>query len=498
MSEAAAPQLPPGTRAREPKGSLARNALHLVLGQAGTTALAVLLSAALGRALGAAEFGLYYVVSAPWGLAYVLIEWGQTPYIIREVARHPDRAGDLLGTGLALRVAGTLFLTGIIAAVLPLFGYDPRTQGLSALFIVTSLPFLLAQAYGLVFRARERMDLDATVSVVNKVLVLGLTVAALALKGGLAGAIVAQGVAGLGAIGVAAFLLTRISAPRLRASLAVVKELLVGGAPMVTMSLANATQSYLDVLILSRLSPVESVGWYGAARNIFGTLAAAAFILGSASFPRLSRAAHEPARFRQELEAGLRPLLGVAALVGVGSYLFADFAVGLVFGKARFAPAATILQASGPGQVLLFLDVLFASALIAVGRAKRLALVKGLSLLATVALDLLLVPFFQRHYGNGGLGLVVAFAGTELFMFAGVFYLLPRGLLSPLLALDVGRAAVASAGTLLLFRVLPPLTAWVGMPLCVLVFLGLAAAVGLVRRAELESLRAILRRPKGG
>ena len=39
-----------------PGAKVARNAFHLVLGQASTTVLAVLLSAALGRWLGAADF----------------------------------------------------------------------------------------------------------------------------------------------------------------------------------------------------------------------------------------------------------------------------------------------------------------------------------------------------------------------------------------------------------------------------------------------------------
>src|SRR5678816_2252636 len=41
--------------------SLARNALHLVTGQVLTMVLGVVFSAALGRTLGAGDFGLYFV-----------------------------------------------------------------------------------------------------------------------------------------------------------------------------------------------------------------------------------------------------------------------------------------------------------------------------------------------------------------------------------------------------------------------------------------------------
>src|SRR5713101_3886566 len=42
---------------------IARNAFYLVVGQAATTALAIVLSAALGRSLGPGDFGMYYLIT---------------------------------------------------------------------------------------------------------------------------------------------------------------------------------------------------------------------------------------------------------------------------------------------------------------------------------------------------------------------------------------------------------------------------------------------------
>jgi O-antigen/teichoic acid export membrane protein len=480
-------------------GAIARNAFHLVLGQVATTALAVLLAAALGRSLGAADFGLYYLITSTAGFVYVLVEWGQAPYVIRDVARHPQRAGALLGTALGLRVAAVVVAALLTPALLLLFGYDRRTVGLTALFIGTSLPLSLAQACGMVFRGRERMDLDALVSVINKVLVLGLTVAAFAMGAGLLGATLAQGVAGAGALAVAAVLIWRIDPPRLAASWPVARELLVGGTPIVAMTLTTTAQAYIDVLVLSKLSPSESVGWYGAARNIFGTMGAAGFILGSAAFPRLSRAAHQPAAFRAEITTALRPLLGLAALASVGCFLFADLAVGIVFGNAKFAPAAAIIRLYAPAQVLLYVDVLLGMSILAVGRAKWLAMAKAFNLVAAFALDVVLVPVFERRYGNGGLGIVLSFLGSELLMFAAMCWILPRGTLRAAMMGDVLRALVASAGTLLLFRLLPPLSPVVALPLCVLAFVALGSAAGLVRRSDVEAITStVARRTRGG
>src|SRR6267142_2581081 len=98
--------------------TIARNALHLVLGQVATTALAIVFSAALGRSLGARDFGLYFLITSFANFAYVLVDWGQIFYVIREVARSPERGNGLLGTALSLRVAGAVLVsipTGLVA-----------------------------------------------------------------------------------------------------------------------------------------------------------------------------------------------------------------------------------------------------------------------------------------------------------------------------------------------------------------------------------------------
>jgi hypothetical protein len=182
------------------------------------------------------------------------------------------------------------------------------------------------------------------------------------------------------------------------------------------------------------------MGWFGAAKNIMGTLLAPAIILGAAEFPRLSRAASDVATFKTEVRAALRPILWLGALGGVGSVLFADMTITMVYGQRNFAPAGTILKVYGPGLFLLFVDVLLGNALTAMGRATALSVAKIGSVLLSIALDLILIPIFQKGTGNGGIGVVVAFAASEAVVFAGALFLLPRGSLGPSVAFDVGRA----------------------------------------------------------
>src|SRR5277367_3955525 len=122
-----AKRVSPTAHQRASSVHIARNAMHLVAGQAATMVLGILFSAMLGRRLGAGDFGLYFLISSFSTFALVLVDWGQNYFGIREVARNPERGGSLLGTGLVLRALGTVLVcipAGLAAWGL---GYDRRT-----------------------------------------------------------------------------------------------------------------------------------------------------------------------------------------------------------------------------------------------------------------------------------------------------------------------------------------------------------------------------------
>ena len=473
--------------------TIARNAFYLVLGQAVTTALAILFSAALGRTLGARDFGVYFLISSFAAFAYVLVDWGQQLYVIREVARQPERGSLLLGTTLVLRAAGAALVvvpSGLAAWAL---GYDAITCWYAVVFIVVSLPFFLAQSYGMVFRARDRMGLDAWVSVANKIALLGLALAALALGKELPGVLAAQGLAGILALAIAARLYRRVATGPLRYSPQVAREALVGGSAFFITIAASSFQPYIDAVVLSKLAPADVVGWYGAAKNIMGTMVAPAVILGAASFPRLSRAAHD-ASFKAEVRAAQRPILWFGALAAIGTFLFADDAIAIVYGRQQFGPSGIILKVYAPGYLLLFTNILLGNVFFALRRAKAFSVVKVASVVVSTALALVLVPLFQERAGNGGIGVVAAFVASEFVVLGGAIVLLRRASLGLDILVDMARALGSAALTLLLFWRLPPLPFLVGVPVCVIAFLLCSVGLGLVRRADVRLLRALLRK----
>jgi O-antigen/teichoic acid export membrane protein len=464
--------------------TVARNAGSLVLGQAATTVLAIFLSAAVGRGLGAEDFGIYYLITTMSSFAYVIVEWGQPYFVIRRVARVPSQSGEMLGASFALRAVFAplaALCTGLATWAL---AYPVRTRWFAVLLVVAMLPWSLSLGYGMVFRAADRMGRDALVSVSNKAFVLCLTLPLLRLGAGIPGVILAQGIGGAVGVALAALFYRRLAMEPLRVTSSAARAVLAGGTPVLAMTAASSVQPYLDAIVLSKLAPATAVGWFGAARNLLGTLMAPAVILGTAFYPTLARASADPAALRVEMRRALRPLLWLAALAGTGTYLFAGAAIAIVYGAQAYGPAATILEVFAPGLFLLFVDILLGNVIYACGRGTGFAVAKIASVVVGTILDVLLVPLCQARFGNGGIGIVLAFALSELVVFGGCVGILRQGLLPSVAVLDAARAIGSAAVTLLLFKALPDLGPWLGMPVCVVIFTGVSAIFGLIGRED--------------
>src|SRR5882757_6271314 len=82
-----------------------RNTSLLVIAQAIVTPISVLINAIAGRTLGSANFGLLYQALTFSSFVFLFVEWGQSNVLTGRVARQREAAGELLGSGISLRVA---------------------------------------------------------------------------------------------------------------------------------------------------------------------------------------------------------------------------------------------------------------------------------------------------------------------------------------------------------------------------------------------------------
>jgi len=486
------PQAEPALRSNTTR-LLVRNVSHLGMGQVASTALGILLTAVIGRALEPAQVGILYTVCAISSFVYVIVDWGQGTYLVKEMATGRIDEPGLIGSALLIRMLMTILSFAIAVIIARVLGYDGQIVAWTLLAIAAAVPISLFTPFDCSFRAKDRMDIDAFANMLGKAMTLVATAIALYFGGGLTEVILMLGVGNISTLVVGAIAAQRLDIavkPPVRMT---VWELLRQGAPIAAFSLAIASQPFLEILLLSALAGPAVVGWYGAFRSIFGVVSSPALILLGASFPELSRASLSMPDLRRVTDATGRVLLVTAALASSMLYLFADHIVAILYGHGRFEQTASILRVSAVFIPLLFFTCLLGAIIFTVGRNKTLAVLNIARIAVYMALSWLLVGYWQQRFGNGGIALVTIAGVVEIPAMIAYLIYVPRGVVGSTTMLNVLRCYIASLCTVVPLSMLQPLGLLYLIPLFVLLFAVSAMVTRLISPSDLRLAMDIAR-----
>ena len=464
---------------------LARNILHLGVGQVASTALGILLTALLVRSLEPAQFGTLYTVFAIGAFAYVFIDWGQGTYLVREMARGRSDEPKFIGGALAFRTLTTALTTVGVISIVYALGYKGELVGLLFVALLVGVPASMFVPFASSFRSRDRMDLDAMSNNVGKACAVAATAVALQI-GGLFEVILAQGVGGLATLLIGIVAARRLSIAVSSPDTATLRELMRNGAPLAAFSLVLATQPFVEVLLLSTLAGAAVVGWYGASRTIMGIISSPAIIALGAAYPQLARAAHSLPELRQVIELTGRVLFVASALTGAGLYVFADHIVAIIYGQARVEQTAAILRVNAIFVPLLFFVLLLASAMTAVGRNKAMVVISLVRVAICVALSWLLIEYWQQRFGNGAVALVIIAGLAEIPAVVTCLILLPRGSIGMATMLNFMRSCLTALLVAWPLSMLQPASLFVLTPLFGVWFIVVAMATRLVGPSDVS------------
>jgi len=465
---------------------LARNVSHLGIGQIASTALGILLSALLGRALDPAQFGTLYTAFAILSFVYVVADWGQGTYLVREMARGRIDQPELIGSALLFRLAAMVSSSAIAVVIALALGYSDKVITLTLVALMAWVPLTLYAPLSCSFRSKDRMDIDALAGIVGKATTLVATAVALRFGGGLIEVMLMQGVGNVSTLLVGTVAARRLDIAVKAPVLRMFAELFRHGAPITAFSLAIALHPFFEVAMLSAFAGPAVVGWFGASRTLFGVLISPAAILASAAFPQLSRISHSLPDLRRTIDTTGRVMFLAAAFTSSALYLFADHMVAVIYGHGRFEQTASILRVNAIFIPLLFFGYLLANAMLTVGRNKSMAIISIVRLVLCVVLSWLLIDYWQQRFGNGAIGLVIAVGVAEVPALIACLTLLPRGVVGSTTALNLVRACIASLCTVAPLAMLQPLGLLYLTPLFVLLFGVTAMITRLVLPSDLR------------
>jgi len=468
-------------------GSVLRNTLILVGAQFLGIPLSIFVNAVMGRKLGPSDFGFVNLALNLCGFAFMFVEWGHNGVLPREIAQHPLRSGALLGTSIASRV-GLTVIVSLCLTLLSWWLYPHTFLPLLGLVALQSFFVSVSSAYQDAARGFERTDVTAIGRIGVQLLNAGFVLPVLFLGGGLIPAMTAWMVSSFLILPLTTRIAHNIGVGKPSFDRRELGYLMLSGWPFLVSSAAMTSLGFIDTIALSKLATPEVFGWNSAAQKLVGTLIVPSTALIASLYPTLSRLiVDDPEQYKATLRRSISGTGLLAIPLALGCALYSGLGVA-IYGKGGYAPANQNLIVLSGLVLLVYFSMPLSSALLAARRHVAWAWAQFVCLLLRLVLDLLLIPWFQEHYRNGGLGVCVSSVLCEVVLVALALYMIPHGVINRALAKVLGKGALAGIAMAAAALSLRSVNPWLAAPIAAVVYFGVLYQVGGVDMTQIKRI----------
>lgn len=385
-------------------------------GQAVGMACSMMTAALLGRAIGPEGYGILGFGTALLAFFCIVATLGTDTLGSREIARAPDRSGDILGNILAFRSVLLLVLCPAFVALC--FWLDRTPLQREVLLIQGAGIVVTALTLDFLFQGLHRMTLIAGRQIVASVLtVVGVFVFIHRPEDVPVAAMVTVAAGGISALVVLPAVWRAVGGFRLTYSVRAWRRSL---APALPLALTGAMITVLyntDAVMLGLMVPAHEVGLYAASFRILMVAMVPAGIILAIYHPRLSEAFGDPVAMRKVAGDYFIASTFVGPPVTVAGMCLAEPSIRFLFGPSFLdgAPILVVLMVSG---FLAYMQMLVGPPLLAWNAEKVHLKVNLAGAAANILLNLLLIPRY------GPLGAACASVMTQAGIVTGFWFFL--------------------------------------------------------------------------
>jgi len=378
-------------------------------------ALGAVSLAVMTKRLGPTRYGEFVIALTFFSTATLITDLGVNALTGREIARTPERAREILGHTLGLRVSLSVLVIPIVA-VIAHFAYAASGSTIFVCVVIASLaiPFDALRSVALsYFVAGIRNHVGATLAVLQQVLFVGGVVAVLWLGGGVVLCVTAYLVStAISSICAYVWVIREVPfRPRFRVEQW--RGIIAGSIGIGVIQLVNLLYLKADTLILSVMTTSAQVGIYGVAYAIVSFYGAFASITMTSLLPILTRSSDE--ELGGLVIRTVRHLMTISVMLATLTWCFAPLAIRLVAGP-KYATAYLPLAILATAMVLTYLHVALGVASVARNRHQRIVFVSLACLVLNVVGNVLVIP----RWGINGSATVTLI--SEVVALLGVAY----------------------------------------------------------------------------
>lgn len=327
-----------------PAQILLRNTAWLFAAQIVLKLLAFYSTIVVANHLDVGNFGLFNFAISFTTLFIPIFDFGMDAFLVREVAVGGEDSQRLLGSAVVSKLFLSIF--GFAAIFLMSFFVEAAHSNERIIILAAVALFLknLSTSFVSLLRGNHRMDLDARISIVAKVVEVGLTLLAVWLYSDLEKILWFLIVAATFQLVYSIVVAYRHTHVSIVISVRLARKLLRGGMPFALTGLSVMIYFHIDTVMLSMLVNEKAVGIYRAAYNIVlaATTFSSAFVI--ALFPMIARLYETERENAVKLSSDVIFYALIFSLpIAFGGTLIASQFIGQLY-LPSFGEAAFILQ----------------------------------------------------------------------------------------------------------------------------------------------------------
>ena len=408
---------------------VARNVLVTLGTQLLSWGLSFLVTLYLPRYVGSSGLGILTLALSFAGIFGIGIGLGTSTVLTRDIAREPERAGELTLAALALRLPLGLVAVSLAWSTARALGYTPALSLVILIAVLAMLAALLNEALGAALSGLQEIPRRSLASLMDKLVASGLTILLVVRHAPLWMLAAVGGVSACVAFGINASAFRPYWKTTRAPSRETLRHLARQGMPFLTTAVFVAIYGNCDALLMSRFSSLDAIGWYGLAKRLGGTTLFLPVALCGAMLPALARVHREdlPA-----FEGAVRRMFNFVVICAVPFAAVLALAPGQIIalvthGGVSFRPASPVLMILGAAIILWFISQAASTALIASDRQGALSRITAVSALLCVPVTGGLIWLTQRGMHNGAVGAMLGDAAIETYMVVAYLRALPPG-----------------------------------------------------------------------
>ncbi len=412
---------------REIAESVTRNTAVMLGSQIVTWLSSFVLMLFLPRYLGSESYGHLFLAMSTAAISQIVIQWGGHYYLTKHVARSREVTSELYVNSVVLRVVLWFVMLLLTLIFIGVAGYPAVVNILLLVFTISKLWEETNNVLHRCFQGQEMMRYPAVGNMTERVFLTIVAVTALLLGASVVTIGVIMATATLLNFAVCLRFLPKVIPSLPRPEIPKIRGILHESAPYFLWSLFGVIYYRIDAIMLSFMTPDAVVGWYGAAYRFFDIIMFLPSIYNMAIFPVISRLWHDRSdSLSITVQKSLEFILLVGIPLSIGGVLFSDTIVTLFYGMKEFGPTVGLLQIFFVGVLIVYLNFVIMPLIFASDRQRFLTIIAFFAMLLNPAINYFVIPYFQSHYGNGGIGAAFATLVTEYFLLVCSVLAIPR------------------------------------------------------------------------